>query len=370
VVFPEENNVRTWNSPAPRIGVSYNLTGDGRTVVKANWGLYWGNPGTQSAANPNASWQKRHVWTDVNGDRLWQPGEEGRLISSSGGVAATSLDPEQKNDYTYDMSVWLERELIPNLGVRAGFVHRAELQRRGTINTNQPFDAFNIPTSVIDPGPDGQPRTGDDGPPIAAFNLAQAYVGLPTQSLVTNVPGESTFDTWEIAMNKRMSNRWSASVAYSFISSNTYRTASGTYPVNPNSCINANDKCQDETTDYFFKLNGSFDLPAGIRLSPVYRFQSGTNFARTFVATLNYANPTLNAEPMNANRTAHISLFDIRIDRAITIGGNRLVPFFDLYNLTNNNAEQNITVSSGASWLRPINIAAPRLMRIGVKFDW
>jgi hypothetical protein len=370
VVFPEENNVRTWNSPAPRIGVSYNLTGDGRTVVKANWGLYWGNPGTQSAANPNASWQKRHVWTDVNGDRLWQPGEEGRLISSSGGVATTSLDPDQKNDYTYDMSVWLERELIPNLGVRAGFVHREELQRRGTINTNQPFDAFNIPTSVIDPGPDGQPRTADDGPPIAAFNLAQAYVGLPTQSLVTNVPGESTFDTWEIAMNKRMSNRWSASVAYSFISSHTYRTASNTYPVNPNSCINANEQCQDETTDYFFKLNGSFDLPAGIRLSPVYRFQSGTNFARTFVATLNYANPTLNAEPMNANRTAHVNLFDIRIDRAITIGGNRLVPFFDLYNLTNNNAEQNITVSSGASWLRPINIVPPRLMRIGVKFDW
>ena len=42
------------------------------------------------------------------------------------------------------MSVWLERELIANLGVRAGFVHRAELQRRGTINTNQPYDAFNI----------------------------------------------------------------------------------------------------------------------------------------------------------------------------------------------------------------------------------
>ena len=95
-----------------------------------------------------------------NGDLLWQPGEEGRLISSSGGVATTSLDPEQKDDYTYDMSVWLEREVVANLGVRAGFVHRAELQRRGTINTNQPYDAFNIPTSVIDPGPDGVDGNG------------------------------------------------------------------------------------------------------------------------------------------------------------------------------------------------------------------
>ena len=364
VVFPAVDNVRTWNVPAPRIGVSYNLTGDGRTVLKANWGLYWANPGTASS-NPNGSWQKRHVWNDVNGDLLWQPGEEGRLISSAGGVATTSLDPEQKDDYMYETSVWLERELVANLGVRTGYVHRSEEQRRGTINTNQPFDAFNIATSVIDPGPDGRAGTADDGRPIAAFNLAPAFVGLPTQSLVTNVPGESKFDTFEIAMNKRMSKRWSASASYSFTWAKTART-----PLNPNSCINANADCQDETTDYSFKLTGTFDLPAGVRLSPVYRFQAGNHFARTFVATLNYANPTLNAEPMNANRTAHVNLIDVRIDRAITIRGNRLMPFFDLYNVTNNNAEQNITVSSGASWLRPINIVPPRVMRIGLKFDW
>jgi hypothetical protein len=364
VVFPEVDNVRTWNVPAPRVGVSYNLTGDGRTVLKANWGLYWANPGTASS-NPNGSWQKRHVWNDANGDLVWQPGEEGRLISSAGGVATTSLDPEQKDDYLTETSVWLEREVIANLGVRAGFVHRSEQQRRGTVNTNQPFDAFNIATRVTDPGPDGRAGTADDGGPIAAFNLAPGFVGLPTQSLVTNVPGESKFDTFEIAMNKRMSKRWSASTSYSFTWAKTART-----PLNPNSCINANADCQDETTDYSFKLNGSFDLPAGIRLSPVYRFQAGNHFARTFVATLNYANPTLNAEPMNANRTAHVNLIDIRIDRAITIRGNRLMPFFDLYNVTNNNAEQNLTVSSGASWLRPINIVPPRVMRVGMKFDW
>jgi len=364
VTFPAVDNVRRWNVPAPRVGVSYNLTGDGRTVVKANWGLYWANPGTASS-NPNGSWQKRHVWNDANGDLVWQPGEEGRLISSAGGVATTSLDPEQKDDYMYETSVWLERELIANLGVRGGFVHRSEQQRRGTVNTNQPYDAFNIATSVTDPGPDGRAGTADDGGPIAAFNLAAAYVGLPTRSLVTNVPGESKFDTFEIAMNKRMSKRWSASTSYSFTWAKTART-----PLNPNSCINANADCQDETTDYSVKLNGSFELPAGVRLSPVYRFQAGNNFARTFVATLNYANPTLNAESINANRTANVNLIDIRIDRAITIRGNRLMPFFDLYNVTNNNAEQNITVSSGASWLRPINIVSPRVMRVGVKVDW
>ena len=229
VVFPAVNNVRMWNVAAPRFGVSYNVTGDGRTVVKANWGLYWDNPGTASS-NPNGTWQKRHVWTDPTTTGVWDPGEEGRLISSSGGVATTSLDPNQKDDYTLDMSVWLERELIANLGLRGGFVHRAERSAaaRSTPTSRSTRSTSRRPSAI-------RARTARAGTPttarsIPAFNLAAAYVGLPTLSLVTNVPGDSKFDTMEIAMNKRMSNRWSASTSYSFTSSNTYRTASNTFP--------------------------------------------------------------------------------------------------------------------------------------------
>ena len=364
VVFPAQKQTRLWNTVAPRFGISYNVSGDGRTVVKANWGLYWGNPGTASS-NPNGSWQKRHAWTDTNKNGVWNSGEEGRLISSAGGVATTSLDPDQKDNYTLDMSVWLERELINNLGLRGGFVHRTEKQQRATINTNQPYDAFNLATTVRDPGPDGVTGNSDDGGLIPAFNLAAAYVGLPTVSLVSNLLGEGVFDTVEVAMNKRMSNRWSASTSYSFTWSKAARAAQ-----NPNSCINANAACQDETTDYSFKLNGSFELPAGIKMSPVYRFQAGNGYARTFVATLNYTNVTLNAEPSNSRRTAHINLLDLRFDRVVSMGPGRLSPFIDLYNLMNANAEQNITVTSGSSYLRPINIIPPRVMRVGVKYDW
>ncbi len=370
VEFPEVKSVRVWNVPAPRFGVSYNVTGDGRTVVKANWGWYWNNPGTGSA-NPNGTWQKRHVWTDTNGNMVWDPGEEGRLISSSGGVATTSLDPNQKDPYTLDMSVWLERELIANLGLRGGFVHRVQKQDSATINTNQPYDAFNIPVTIIDPGPDGIRGNSDDGAPIQAFNLAAQYVGLPTVNLVTNVPGESEFDTYELTMTKRMSNRWMMQASATYTKSRSYRTPSTTYPLNPNSLINANSKGQDETTDYTFKLNGQFEVGKGFKLSPVYRFQAGDNFARTFVASgLNYANPTLLAEPLNARRARNFNIFDVRIDRSITLGKGRLSPFMDLYNLNNSNAEQNYTVSSGSNFLRPINIIPPRIVRIGAKFDW
>ncbi|MCC7417172.1 MAG: TonB-dependent receptor, partial [Acidobacteria bacterium] len=370
VNFAAVSNVRLWNVAAPRVGVSYNVTGDGKTVIKANWGLYWNNPGTASS-NPNGSWQKRYAWSDKNGNGVWDSGEEGRLISSSGGVATTSLDPNQQDPYTYDTAVYLERELIANLAVRGGYVHRIQQQFTGTINTNQPFEAFNMPTTVRDPGPDGKIGTADDGGTIAANNLAATYVGLPSVNLVTNTPGSSRYDTYEVTMTKRYSHKWSAQASYSWTKSWARRSVSTTYPFNPNSCINANADCQDETTDYSFKLNGSFDLPAGFRLSPAYRFQAGNNFGRQFIASgLNYANPTINAEPLSAERTDNVNVFDLRVDRGIKIKNYRIAPFLDLYNLSNTNSVLDITITSGSSYLRPINIVSPRIARVGVKVDW
>jgi hypothetical protein len=364
VEFEEVKRQRVWNLFAPRIGISYDITGDGRTVIKGNWGLYWHNPGT-GAGNPNATWQKQYAWADLNGDREWQAGEEGRLISVSGGQATVSLDPNYKDAYTLDTSVWLERELVANLAVRTGFVHRTQNRPAASINLNQPYDAFNVPRPVLDPGPDGVVGSGDDGPLIEAWNLQANYVGLPTEAFVTHFGNDSRYDTFELTLNKRMSNRWAASTSYSFTKSFIARPG-----LNPNGCIQANARCQDETTDYNFKLNGSFELPAGFRLSPVFRFQAGNNYARTFVASLNYANPTIQAEPMNSNRLRSISVLDIRVERGFTILGRRISPFFDVYNLMNSNAEQNITVTSGTSWLRPINIMPPRVARIGARFDW
>ena len=44
--------------------------------------------------------------------------------------------------------------------------------------------------------------------------------------------------------------------------------------------------------------------------------------------------------------------------------------FFDVYNIFNNNATQELTRSSGPLFLRPGVITAPRVARIGVKFNF
>jgi hypothetical protein len=44
--------------------------------------------------------------------------------------------------------------------------------------------------------------------------------------------------------------------------------------------------------------------------------------------------------------------------------------FFDVYNVFNNNATQEITRSSGALFLRPTVVTAPRIARLGLKFNF
>ena len=112
-----------------RLGVSADLTGNGKTILKFHYGHYWLYPGVNftSSFNPNPSgWTQTFVWTnDANRNGRWDPGEEGRLTSSTGGSTSTKLDPDIKNSYVRQATVYLEREAAANLGVRTGFVWNA-----------------------------------------------------------------------------------------------------------------------------------------------------------------------------------------------------------------------------------------------------
>ena len=78
--FAEISSVKTFNHIVPRFGATYDLSGDGKTVLKANWGRFYFNPGVNLAdsVNPNSSDQYvDYNWNDLNGDRVFQVGEQG-----------------------------------------------------------------------------------------------------------------------------------------------------------------------------------------------------------------------------------------------------------------------------------------------------
>ncbi|HET9705664.1 MAG TPA: carboxypeptidase regulatory-like domain-containing protein [Vicinamibacterales bacterium] len=364
--FPE-THFYTWNVAAPRVGMTFDLAGDGKTVLKANYGLYWHNPGVgvASSANPNtASKSATYTWNDANRDQRWQPGEEITQTSASL-EGSLSLDPNIKAPYSHEASVWMERQLTDTMGLRAGFVYKTEDDLIDDYQVNRGLDAYTVPFNYVDIGVDGRRGTSDDRTiQMLGFPNSQA-ASFPTNSVVMNLPQYGRYKTAEVSMNKRYGSRWSGAAGFGYTMQTNFPN---NYPQNPNQ------PGVDDRTNWNFKASGSYDAPGGVRISPVLRHQSGANYARTLSISAPAgsglsATGTAYAEPSDANREDNIWVFDIRAEKSMSFTQRiRLRAYIDFFNITNSHASETISRATGLGYQKPSAILAPRTARVGFRF--
>ena len=103
---------------------------------------------------------------------------------------------------------------------------------------------------------------------------------------------------------------------------------------NPNDAINT-DNGQFVFGLWSAKINGSYDAPWGLRVTPALRLQSGQPYARTFQVTMNYGSQRFLAEPFGSRQQDNIILVDTRVEKVFKLAkGTTLSAFVDGYNLT------------------------------------
>jgi len=308
---------------------------------------------------------------------VWQPGEQGQLTDQRGGVGSTLLDSNLQDARTREVATFLERELFAGVGIHAGFVYRRIDQLSQRDNANRPISAFDVPVTIHDPGADG--KLGAAGPAIQAWDLDPANLALPVVNLLHNTPGRDDFYNVEFSVSKRMSNKWSLNASYAYRwnrdNATVYfgNTLRGQPDVaNPNDAINT-DNGRFDFNIWTSKINGTYEAPWGLRLTPAIRMQAGQPYARTFIASgLKYSSSQrILAEPFGTRHQDNIILVDTRLEKLFHVAKNRTISgFIDGYNLTNSNPAQNINWGSGATFLQPTTIVPPRLFRFGAKLDW
>jgi hypothetical protein len=374
----DEQTYFSWNKVVPRLGLSYDIAGDGKTVIKLNWGRYAFNPGPgiASSANPNQSVKGlTYAWTDtkvcptcIPGDGLYEPGEEGNLISSalSGNV---KVDPNLFQPMSTQATAYIERQLMEGVGARVGFVYYTVNDQIETMQPYRPASAYTVPFTVTDP------VTGQSLTFYGIPNSANPNVTYPTTQVVMNVPENGRYKTFEASVNKRQSHGFSVGGGFGYTWSHDYPL---TYPNTPNGPF-----AYDYTTANF-KANGTYALPWGINLSAVYRFQLGSNYARTLSVSApascactfsaarggSLSNTTVYATPYNAYRQDNISVFDLRGEKVLTLGATKVRLFVDGFNLFNSYAAETISATTGVNFQRPTAILGPRTGRIGFRFIW
>ena len=129
------------------------------------------------------------------------------------------------------------------------------------------------------------------------------------------MPQFARYKTFEMSMNKRYGNKWSASIGGGYTMMTNFPNG---FPQNPHQ------PGVDDRSVWNFKATGSYDGPWGVRLSPVFRHQSGVNYARTLTISVPAgsaftASGTDYAEPSNANREDNVFVFDVRAEKTLQL---------------------------------------------------
>jgi hypothetical protein len=146
-----------------------------------------------------------------------------------------------------------------------------------------------------------------------------------------------------------------------------------TTPSTANDLINTSDGGRYSFTMWTMKINGSYDAGWGIRLTPPF-VCAGAALGRSFGGRRQWHQLRLArilTEPIDAQRQDDIVILDIRTEKSFNVAtGKRVGLFFDVYNLTNADAAQNINWGSGSTYQFPVTIIGPTIMRFGAKLDW
>src|SRR3984893_4834081 len=179
-VFPggsyPQIEVQKLTRAVPRTGIAWDV--GGKAVVKATFGLYNYMLGDTyaDAFNRNATANAVFTWHDLNGDKLYQPGEvnldlNGTDFKSISAASNQILNPNLKEPNTWETTASFEREMAANLGIRVMYVYKLVSDSINntlpsnstvTINTLRPYSAWSVPITRRDPGPDGVLGTADD----------------------------------------------------------------------------------------------------------------------------------------------------------------------------------------------------------------
>jgi hypothetical protein len=184
-----------WNTVAPRIHAAYDLTGDGKTVIKGGWGRFDHMRQTDelNLASLNVATTSLYRWHDNNGDLQYEPGEVdlnpngpdfvSTTLQGVGAALANGVpNPNEKEPKTDEYSISVERELMPNLAVRASGIVSTTKNSYRLQNNLRPYSVYTIPITNLDPGPDNKLGTADDtGRTITYYDYPASLAGSAFQ---------------------------------------------------------------------------------------------------------------------------------------------------------------------------------------------
>ena len=405
--FSALHGVPEWTDINPRLGVAYDLFGNGRTPVKVFIGRYMGQltATITDANNPMVTSVNtvQRTWADAN--RNYVPDCDLRNPSANGecgGISDLNFGRSNPNatrwesdvirgfgnrDYFWDFGTEVQHELRPGLSVSAGYYRSWFGNFRATDNlvvTPADYDPFCVtaPVDSLLPGGGGFQQCG-------LYDVAPAKFGQ-VANLVTDASryGKQTQvnDFFNVSLNTRFgpgiqlgggvdTGRTVLDSCYVVDSPQQLLYCRNTVPFSGNSQL---------------KLHGSYPLPGEFMISGTFRNLPGPAIGANYQATNGEVAPTLGrnlaacggrvpctatvtvplVEP-NAEFEERSNQFDLRFTKFVRLGSRlRLQANVDLYNALNANSVLGVNSTYGSAWRLPTTIMDGRVVQFSGKLTF
>jgi hypothetical protein len=388
--YPASGNLVDWNTVSPRIGVAFDLTGKGNSVMRFSYGRYYKMEGTGLAetANPLTLASLTFNWNDADHDGIPQQSEwlVGNPVGASGG-STTHINPKMSRPYSEQISVGYEKQVWRDLSLSATYYYRTKKNLMGIENIAvSPSDYVPVTTIGSAPivnGVTNQPLT------LFSFQPSDPSKYKAFNFLVTNIPqlDDNAYHGIEFTAVKRLSHKWQILGGF------TIQRQKGLYSrtvggddafldnfTDPNLDINRKNNILNSDATYIFKVDSSYQFP--LKIDTSVNFQHYTGYP--IQPTQTFAVPdgegltpavtrseTVVLQAAGIQRLPSVNLLNLRLARDFTFNERwHLIPTVDFFNVTNAQTVVGEVGTFGTNYLFPFSTINPFVTRFGLRFTF
>jgi hypothetical protein len=196
---------------APRLGVAWDLSGDGKTKAYGSWGVFYDITKLALAFGFGGFTSVAHWYTLDNGDigaildnADCPPACPGTLIARSETAELLNdpddshIDPELRQTRLQEAVAGVEREIAEHLSLGVRYVHKQIDRAVEDVGTQQAGQA-------------GTKLIGNPG-----FDLARTFVPQGSTTPLALPKAKRGYDAVEFALDRRLARNWSARLSYTW----------------------------------------------------------------------------------------------------------------------------------------------------------
>ena len=366
---PDRGVVFNGGNFSPRLGLTYDLLGDRKNVVKFHYGNYY-----------QAIYQNYFSSTDTTRpgaiNYLWN-GTDWYEISRSVPADPTlvTVDPNVKMPYTRELSGAFERELFRDASLSVSFYYKKVMRFFGSVNYLAEWEQ----RTRINPGPDNIVGTADDlgeTPWYFRLNPSQnkMLITNPRKGLSNSLIDDPKLSSkgFQIQFNKRFSNRWQMIAAYMYTvaEGNIDQGDMGGAVNDPNAFIRAyGQRDQFYGMPHQFKLSGNVVLPLEISFGFIASYLSGNTMRAMYYFSTTAGTITQALWQMGTKKYDPVALLDLRAEKRFPLRAGMVTVFVDLFNALNNDIVTGRYLYASPTLFNKISqVTPPRQIRAGFRF--